>query len=172
MNILLVIDMQRDFIHGVLGSPQAESIVDNVMEKIHQFTGEIFYTQDTHDSNYLNTQEGTKLPVEHCVEGTPGWEFIKGIQDIKDKQVFRKDTFGSMEMTDFMSKINKVTPIESITLIGVCTDICVISNAILLKAKLPEVAIIVDGNCCAGVTKESHDNALRAMEMCQINIMN
>ncbi|CAK7042275.1 amidase [Tissierella sp. P1] len=171
--VLIVVDMQNDFIDGALGTKEAVNIVPNVIQKIKKFKGKVIYTKDTHNKDYLSTQEGKKLPVEHCIEGTPGWELHKNIQElIEDAQtnIYNKDTFGSKELVQELIEIDKKEKIEGIELIGLCTDICVISNALLIKAFLPEVKISVDAKCCAGVTPESHQNALNAMKMCQIEI--
>ncbi|MCQ4925181.1 cysteine hydrolase [Tissierella carlieri] len=173
--VLIVVDMQNDFIDGALGTKEAVNIVPNVIQKIKKFKGKVIYTKDTHNKDYLSTQEGKKLPVEHCIEGTPGWELHKNIQElIEDAQtnIYNKDTFGSKELVQELIEIDKKDKIEGIELIGLCTDICVISNALLIKAFLPEVKISVDAKCCAGVTPESHQNALNAMKMCQIEITN
>ncbi|MDU5083109.1 cysteine hydrolase [uncultured Tissierella sp.] len=173
--VLIVVDMQNDFIDGALGTKEAVNIVPNVIQKIKKFKGKVIYTKDTHNKDYLSTQEGKKLPVEHCIEGTPGWELHKNIQElIEDAQtnIYNKDTFCSKELVQELIEIDKKDKIEGIELIGLCTDICVISNALLIKAFLPEVKISVDAKCCAGVTPESHQNALNAMKMCQIEITN
>lgn len=172
--ILIVVDMQNDFIDGALGTKEAIGILPNVIERIQNFKGNIIYTRDTHKGNYLSTQEGKCLPVEHCIEGTSGWELHRDIQQITgDTQsiIYNKNTFGSKELVQELMEIDKKDPIEEIELIGLCTDICVISNALLIKAFLPEIKISVDARCCAGVTPESHQNALNAMKMCQINIL-
>lgn len=170
--ILVVVDMQNDFINGALGTPEAEDIVNKVVDKINCFDGEIYYTRDTHKENYLQTMEGKNLPVIHCVEGTNGWEIrteVMAASEGKNATVIDKPTFGSTELLDRIFEESKES-IESITLIGLCTDICVISNAINLKTKFWETPIIVESSCCAGVTPQSHNNALDAMKMCQITI--
>lgn len=172
MKILVVVDMQNDFIDGALGTVEAISIVPNVIEKIKNFDGKIFATRDTHLTNYLESAEGRKLPVTHCVKGTEGWELHPEIGKLIDEPPIDKPTFGSTKLGDLLRSLHKDYPIESITLIGLCTDICIISNAMLLKAFLPEVAIIVDASCCAGVTPKSHRQALDAMKACQIDIIN
>lgn len=169
---LIVVDMQNDFIDGALGTPEAEAIVDKVAAKIRGFDGEVLFTRDTHPENYLDTQEGKKLPVVHCVRGSEGWQIRRELREIRDARVIDKPSFGSTELGAILSEENLRHGIGSITLIGLCTDICVISNALLLKAFLPEVEIRVDAACCAGVTPESHENALRAMKSCQIEIIN
>lgn len=170
--VLVVVDMQKDFIDGVLGTDEAVKIVDKVVEKIRAFEGEVVFTRDTHDDNYMNTQEGKYLPVPHCKKGSNGWQLQEKVAVVKpqNSRVFDKNTFGSVELVQYLSKLNEKEGIEQITFIGVCTDICVISNAMLAKAYMPEVTVTVDAKCCAGVTPESHDNALEAMKMCQIII--
>ena len=169
---LVVVDMQNDFIDGSLGTKEAAAIVDRVAEKIRGFDGEVIFTRDTHLPDYLDTQEGKKLPVMHCVLGSEGWQIRKELQSIRSARIIDKPTFGSAELGAILAEENLREGIGSITLIGLCTDICVISNALLLKAFLPEVEIRVDAACCAGVTPESHDNALRAMRSCQIEVIN
>lgn len=171
---LIVVDMQNDFIDGALGTREAQAIVPKVLEKIRNFKGTVIFTRDTHEENYLETQEGEKLPVVHCVRGTKGWEFQDEIKDYVEKNnklVFDKPTFGSISLAGCLNGIAKMAPIHEIELIGLCTDICVISNALLIKATLPETKIIVDSACCAGVTPKSHNNALEAMKMCQVEIV-
>lgn len=171
MNILIVVDMQHDFIDGILGTPEARSIVDAVIYKIDKRISEgykVIYTKDTHYANYLETQEGKYLPIAHCIKNTPGWDIPEKLQK-KDCMVIEKNGFGSWKLAETLAKEKDI---ESIELIGLCTDICVINNALLLKARIPEVPIYVDASCCAGVTKESHYNALNAMKQCQINIIN
>lgn len=170
MRILVVVDMQNDFIDQALGTKEAEAIVENVANKIRSFDGKIIYTKDTHGRDYLNTQEGKNLPVEHCIRESEGWELSSKIPVADDATVFEKPTFGSKELGSYLEKLAQDVDIEEIEVIGLCTDICVISNALLIKAFLPEVRITVDSSCCAGVTPESHKNALEAMKMCQINI--
>ncbi len=174
MNVLVVVDMQNDFIDGALGTKEAAAIVPKVVEKIQNFDGEILYTRDTHEENYLDTQEGKKLPVAHCIKGTKGWELHPKIEALRKKEPIDKPSFGSPHLGSLLRsmddeyKSSAKGGIEAITFVGLCTDICVISNAMIAKAFLPEVPIIVDPSCCAGVTPESHKNALEAMKMCQI----
>ncbi len=178
MKVLVVIDMQNDFINGALGTKEAEAVVPKAAEKIKAFSGKVFYTRDTHEKNYLETQEGKKLPVPHCIQGSSGWELNPEIEKLRDTEPVDKPSFGSLELgyaiKDYELKqaVTGEDMLESITLIGLCTDICVISNAMILKAMFPEVQIVVDASCCAGVTQESHKNALEAMKMCQIEIEN
>lgn len=168
--VLVVVDMQNDFIDGALGTKEAVEIVSKVKEKIKKFAGEIVFTRDTHFENYSTTQEGQKLPVPHCIKGSGGWQLEETIEALRtpEMKVFDKPTFGSVELAEYL-KENK--ELESVTLIGLCTDICVISNAMVIKAFLPEVKVMVEEKCCAGVTPESHNNALEAMKMCQIEIV-
>ena len=166
--LLVVIDMQNDFITGPLGTPEAQAIVKKVKARISQATKNdetVAYTRDTHNANYLNTQEGKNLPVPHCIKGSKGWEISEKLDTASDK-IIDKPTFGSFELAEYISTLADVDEIE---LIGLCTDICVISNAMILKARFTETPIKVDSSCCAGVTPESHANALSAMKMCQIN---
>ena len=171
-NYLIVVDMQNDFIDGTLGTAEAAGIVERVAEKIRGFNGEVIFTRDTHPNDYLNMQEGKNLPVVHCVEGSEGWRIREGLTEIRPCSVIDKPTFGSAELGAILARKNEEEAIGEITLIGLCTDICVISNALLIKAFLPEVPVRVDAACCAGVTPESHRNALEAMKMCQIRIDN
>jgi nicotinamidase-related amidase len=164
MKLLIVIDMQNDFIDGSLGTKEAVAIVPNVAKKIEEArdAGEIVvFTRDTHQKNYLETQEGKNLPVLHCVEGTYGWQ-ISSKLGVGNSLIFNKPSFGSMELADYAASLHGL---EEIELVGLCTGICVISNAFILKAKLPEVKISVDASCCACVTPESHKNALTAMKL-------
>ena len=168
--ILLAVDMQNDFIDGALGTAEAEKIVPLVKEKIEGFDGTVLFTRDTHFDNYMETQEGKRLPVPHCIKGTEGWQIRKELDALRTTEAIDKLTFGSSELGQLLVKKNEEEPIESITVIGLCTDICVISNALLAKAFLPEAEIRVDAKCCAGVTPQSHENALNAMSVCQIVI--
>lgn len=171
--LLIVVDMQKDFVSGSLGTVEAQAIVPRIVERVKNFDGKIIFTRDTHKENYLDTQEGVNLPVAHCIKGTEGHEIIEELKSfLKDAYVvFEKETFGSRKMAKFLRALNKKKKIESIELIGLCTDICVISNALLLKAFLPEVPIQVNASCCAGVTPEAHDHALAVMKSCQIEII-
>ena len=171
-DILMVIDMQNDFIDGALGTPEAVKIVPYVEEKIKSFNGKVFFTRDTHFENYMKTQEGKNLPVPHCIKETDGWQIRTELDSLRKTEPIDKVTFGSQDLPKLLLKENSADPISSITFVGLCTDICVISNALLTKAFLPEVEIIVDAKCTAGVTPKSHQNALDAMKMCQIKIVN
>ena len=173
MKILVVVDMQTDFIDGALGTIESQAIVPNVIDRIQNFDGRVLSTRDTHEENYMETQEGKKLPVVHCVKGTPGWQIHPQIAPYLKETPIDKPTFGSLGLGQVLKAYHTYEePIESITLIGVCTDICVISNALLLKAYMPEVPVIVDASCCAGVSYETHKQALEAMKVCQIEIIN
>jgi len=170
---LIVVDMQKDFVDGALGSAEAAAIVPAAVEKINGFDGEIFATFDTHFENYLNTSEGRKLPVPHCIKGTDGWKLDTNIEAALEKKGFtpvEKYTFGSVDLPELIRKAAGGETF-SIELIGLCTDICVISNALLLKANFPEAAMTVYKNCCAGVTAAKHDAALETMRSCQIDIL-
>ena len=171
-NYLIVVDMQNDFIDGSLGTKEAVSIVEKVAEKIRSFDGEVIFTRDTHSEDYLRTQEGSMLPVVHCVKNSEGWEIRDGLTSIRACTVIDKPTFGSTELGVLLSQRSLEEEIGKITLVGLCTDICVISNALLIKAFLPETPVAVDASCCAGVTPQSHLNAIEAMKMCQISIEN
>ena len=171
MNYLIVVDMQADFVNGALGTAEAQAIVPAVERCIRRFAdGKIIFTRDTHFENYLSTQEGRNLPVPHCIKDTDGWQIIPELQPYCTLAV-DKPTFGSTALTEMLCAEHAAHSISSITLIGLCTDICVISNALLLKAALPEVEIRVESACCAGVTPASHENALAAMRMCQIRVI-
>jgi len=182
LKVLIVVDMQNDFIEGALGTPEAVEIVEKVVKRIENSKDEvILFTRDTHQDDYLDTPEGKKLPVIHCVEGTSGWEINEGIRNAwkqnKDtivlpelrENTFNKDVFGSVDLVAFLkSHASEITEIE---LLGVCTDICVVSNSIMIKNTLPNVEVRVNAACCAGVTPESHRAALQVMAMCQIEII-
>ena len=169
--LLVVVDMQNDFIDGSLGTKEAEGIVDRVVEKIGKYeTKDIFATRDTHPENYLETQEGKNLPVVHCVKGTPGWEINEKVAvALGTAEIIDKPTFGSRILAEKIAAIAAEEEIE-VTLIGLCTDICVVSNALLIKAFLPEIPVKVVASCCAGVTPASHEAALTTMQMCQVKV--
>ena len=171
-NVLVVVDMQNDFIDGALGTKEAVAIVPNVKAKIENFEGTVLYTRDTHTHDYMDTQEGKNLPVPHCIKGTPGWEIRHELDVLRTTSVIDKVTFGSSFLPEKLLSLNAVDPIESVTFVGLCTDICVISNVMVTKTFLPEVPVIVDAACCAGVTPESHKNALEAMKVCQVKVEN
>ena len=166
-NILVVVDMQNDFIDGALGTAEAVKIVPYVKERIANFEGTVLFTRDTHFENYMDTQEGKNLPVKHCIKGTPGWEIRAELDALRTTEPIDKVTFGSSALPEILRKENP----ESVTFVGLCTDICVISNVMLTKAFFPEVPLIVDAKGCAGVTPESHQNALEAMKMCQVTVI-
>jgi len=171
--ILIVVDMQKDFVDGALGTKEAVGILDNAVKKIKSFDGDIIVTYDTHSEDYMNTAEGSKLPVLHCVKGTSGWELnekIKAVLADKEYTEIEKITFGSIDLPEYIAEEYDVRDI-SIQLIGLCTDICVVSNALILKANFPETPISVDSSCCAGVTPEKHFAALETMASCQIDII-
>jgi nicotinamidase/pyrazinamidase len=173
--ILVVVDMQNDFVEGALGTKEAATIVPKVVSKIRNHDGIVVYTQDTHQPEYLSTQEGKHLPVLHCIENTDGWQIVNEVKALADKdrsRIITKDTFGSKGLIEYLIELDKTETISEIQLIGLCTDICVISNALAIKAYFPEVPIVVDEACCAGVTPESHKNAINAMKVCQIEIIN
>lgn len=173
-DLLVVIDMQNDFIDGVLGTKEALALADTVAARIRRHSGPVYYTQDTHDDDYLRTQEGHYLPLPHCRKGSKGWELWDSVAralQMQNARGFEKPSFGSTELMQATLDAHTAKPFTSITLIGLCTDICVISNALLLKAALPNVPLYVDATLCAGVTPESHANALRAMEACQVAVI-
>ena len=167
--ILVVVDMQNDFIDGALGTPEAVAIVPHVREKIESFDGKVFFTRDTHFENYMSTEEGRNLPVPHCIKGTDGWQIRAELDALRTTEAIDKLTFGSRELVDVLAAEGEI---ESITFVGLCTDICVISNAMVVKAFYPEIPLTVDARCCAGVTPESHARALAAMKVCQIKVEN
>ena len=168
MKYLIVVDMQVDFISGSLGSDLAKRIVANVVNKVKSFDGTVIFTRDTHTKDYMNTQEGRRLPVPHCIKGTDGWQICDELKPFV-KTVIDKETFGSVELPELIKGYGEM--IDSIELCGLCTDICVISNAMLLKAAFPEVPLSVDASCSAGVTVKSHNTALDAMKAVQIDII-
>ena len=168
--VLIVVDMQNDFIDGALGTDEAVAIVPKAAKKIKNFNGEIYCTLDTHTEDYLQTSEGRHLPVVHCVRGTKGWQLNETIAAAVGEraEIIEKPTFGSVKLAEKLTE--KSDEIEEIELIGLCTDICVVSNALLLKAMMPEMTIKVDSSCCAGVSVESHKSAITTMKMCQIEV--
>lgn len=170
--ILVVVDMQKDFIDGALGTAEAQAIVNPVIEKMETYDKpDIYVTRDTHEENYLETAEGRKLPVVHCVRNTEGWRLHPEVEKLTEhSHIVDKPSFGSMELMELLREENKKEPLE-IELVGLCTDICVVSNALLLKAAMPENPVKVDAGCCAGVSPESHQAALLTMKMCQIEIV-
>jgi len=169
MKILVVVDMQNDFIDGALGTAEAVAIVPYVKEVIENFDGKVLFTRDTHFDNYMNTQEGMNLPVPHCIKDTYGWQIRAELDALRKTDAIDKLTFGSKDLVDVLKNEDNI---ESITFIGLCTDICVISNVMVVKAFYPEISLIVDAKACAGVTPESHCNALNAMKVCQVQVIN
>ena len=167
MKYLIVVDMQNDFTTGSLGSPHAAAIIPNVVEKVKSFEGRVIFTRDTHGEDYMQTQEGKNLPVIHCIKDTPGWQICDELLPFVET-VVDKPTFGSTALAHLLA--SSAESMEEIELCGLCTDICVISNAMILKAAFPEVKMTVDASCCAGVTVESHNTALNAMKAVQIEV--
>ena len=175
VKVLVVVDMQRDFVDGALGTAQAAAIVPAVVEKIRAFDGRVLMTMDTHSQDYLQTQEGRNLPVPHCVKDTQGWLLNEDVrlavmQRGQGVTLFEKPCFGSVKLMEYLKDLDRKEGIESIEMVGLCTDVCVISNALLAKAHLVQVPVSVDARCCAGVTPQNHENALSAMAACQVMI--
>lgn len=166
--VVIVIDMQKDFVTGCLGSKEAQAIVPNMVQYLRNFDGDIVFTRDTHTTKYMNTQEGAKLPVIHCVKDTDGWNIIDELNEFitNETRIFDKPTFGSVDLVNYLVKQDY----EEIEFVGVCTGICVISNATMTKAFLPETPIVIHNNLCACVTPDSHNTAIKAMELLQMNI--
>ena len=169
MNVLIVVDMQNDFVDGALGTAEAVAIVPYVKQLIEGFDGKVLFTRDTHSACYMDTQEGKNLPVPHCIKDSDGWQIRPELDALRKTEAIDKITFGSK---DLVSILAEEKDLESVTFVGLCTDICVISNVMLTKAFYPEIPLIVDAKGCAGVTPQSHQNALDAMKMCQIEIQN
>jgi len=182
MKVLIVVDMQKDFIDGTLGTSEAVAIVGNVVKRIENSKGElILFTKDTHQDDYLNTAEGKKLPVTHCVENTEGWQINDAVlgawRNNKNTVIlpkladntFTKSVFGSVDLVEFLK--SRAAKIEEVEILGLCTDICVVSNAIMIKNTIPDVKISVNSACCAGVTPQSHAEALNVMKMCHIDVI-
>ena len=170
---LVIVDMQKDFVDGSLGSKEAQAMIPAAVKKIKGFKGEIFVTLDTHSKNYLETAEGKKLPVVHCVKGTDGWQLDENIKAALGKKEYtpvEKGTFGSVKLPKLIKNAAGDEPF-SVEFIGLCTDICVVSNVLLVKASFPEAPISVDSACCAGVTPEKHEAALETMRSCQIDVV-
>lgn len=168
---LLVVDVQNDFVTGSLGSEDAQAVLENICRKVESFDGVVLFTRDTHKTDYLNTQEGKYLPVEHCIEGTKGWELVKRLNTFArdhDCVIYDKPSFGNMYLGTDIKSLYKLKAIESIEVIGLDTDICVISNALLIKTFVPELPVYVDPSCCAGSTRERHNEAIDVMKSCQI----
>ena len=176
MKALIVVDMQNDFVFGSLGSEEAKKIVPNVVDKVKNYLesgDKVFFTRDSHADSYLQSFEGKNLPVEHCIAGTRGWEIIDELKPFEKQatEIIDKPTFGSYELVDVLEEYFASDELREIELCGLCTDICVVSNALLLRAKFYETPITVDSSCCAGVTPESHDCALQTMKSCQITVI-
>ena len=172
--ILIVVDMQKDFVDGSLGTKEAVAIVPSVVKEMKKKYDKVFLTRDTHQPDYLETREGRFLPVVHCVENTSGWQFDKKVgkaaEKLENAVIINKPTFGSEQLIELLKEENEKEEIGRITLIGLCTDICVVSNALMVKAAFPEMDVRVLKDCCAGVTPETHEAALTTMKMCQIVI--
>lgn len=165
--VLIVIDMQNDFVDGALANPQAQAIVDGIVKRIDEFDGDVIATRDTHAENYLNTTEGKHLPVPHCIRGTDGWEIVPAIRDAlqrKNAKVLDKPTFGYLNW-------ELLQAYDEAEMVGTCTDICVVSNALIIKALHPDLSLTVRKELCAGTTQENHDNAISVMACCQVKIV-
>ena len=177
MKFLIVVDMQNDFLTGSLKNDAAVAIIDPIIDKIKNFDGYIIATRDTHQADYLSTQEGKKLPIKHCIENTEGWlvenKIDEAIRNKKNWWFINKASFGSKDLPFYINSVlpNNIKKVDEIELCGTCTGICVISNAVILKAAFPETKIIVDSKCCACISEETHKNALKAMELCQIEVI-
>lgn len=188
MKVVVIVDMQNDFVTGKLGTPEARDMVETMKNRIYELSNDtlVIFTKDTHNDFYLETQEGKNLPISHCIRGTLGWSIVKPISSIVDygknfmkvstQEIINsrilKDTFGSLDLAELLRDFSKEYKIEEVTLMGVCTDICVISNALLLKTYLPETLITVDASCCAGTCPAKHAMALEVMKSCQVNVIN
>ena len=172
---LIVVDMQKDFVDGPLGSSEARAMLPALVQKVRSFPGQVLFTKDTHYSDYLKTQEGRLLPVVHCVKGTPGWELMPELREFaseKDCTLIEKPTFGSEKLAALIKEACAKDEVESVELAGLCTDICVISNALLIKAVATELPVSVDASCCAGVTPAKHAAALEILQSCQVMVSN
>ncbi len=171
MNCLVVIDVQNDFVTGSLGTPEAVEMLPRLLEKMRGFEGAVLMTLDTHGEDYADTQEGRFLPVSHCVRGTEGWRFPPEVEALRESlgaRVYEKPTFGSTSLVSELKRLYDEAELESVELVGLCTDICVISNALMIKAAMPELPVYVDAACCAGFTPEKHAAALEVMRSCQV----
>lgn len=171
---LIVVDMQNDFIDGALGTPEAQAIVETVVERARAFEGCVVFIRDTHGPNYATTQEGRNLPVPHCIKGTQGWKLAPALETVRTHRsapVFEKPSFGSLDLARWLVAQNNAAPIDSIELCGLCTDICVVCNALTIKAHLPEVPLAVNPALCAGVTPAAHDASIATMASCQVQIL-
>lgn len=168
MKVLIVVDMQKDFIDGALGTKEAVAIVPRVLERVKNFDGYKIFTQDTHGANYLQSEEGKNLPILHCIKGTEGWQILSELLAYASEPPLEKDGFGSVELGKRLQELDKKEKIESIELLGLCTDICVMTEALIAKTFMPNTPIFVRESCCAGVSPENHERALQAMEVCHI----
>lgn len=168
--VLVVVDLQNDFIDGALGSAEAKAIVPYVIDRVKNFKGPVLFTRDTHTQEYLSTQEGEHLPVVHCVKGTPGWEIQADLEALRKIPAIDKDTFGAKALPEALAALDAQEPLKKVTFLGLDTDICVISNVLLTKAFFPDLPLAVDAKGCAGVTPETHENALKALAVCQVAI--
>ena len=170
-DVMVAVDLQNDFVTGSLGTPEAQAIAPKAAAKARDARKVLVFTKDTHHDDYSMTQEGKLLPVSHCIKGTSGWELIPeldAIQKERDAIVFEKGAFASRELAEHLARMHQKGELSSVELFGLCTDICVISNALLIKAYMPELPVYVDASCCAGVSPEKHEAALSVMESCQI----
>lgn len=170
---LVIIDVQNDFVTGSLGTEEARRMLPHLIDKVSNFSGKILMTQDTHSENYLDTQEGRILPIPHCIIGTEGWRFPEELEKVrteKSAKVYQKPCFGSTRLVSDLKAAYEDSLLDSVELVGICTDICVVSNALMIKAAMPELPVSVDASCCAGVTPEKHRAALEVMQSCQIMI--
>lgn len=172
-DILIVVDMQNDFVSGALGTREAQAVLPHVVERVKGFHGKLVFTRDTHSPDYLTTQEGTMLPIAHCIKDTEGWQLAGELAALsKGQDIIDKPAFGSLALAEHIQALHAQDPIRRITLIGLCTDICVLSNALILKAALPGVPVHVDAACCAGASPEGHQTALKALLPCQVVVEN
>ncbi len=172
-DVLIVVDMQVDFVSGALGTKEAQAVLPHVVDKVKSFSGKLVFTRDTHSPDYLTTQEGTMLPIAHCIKDTEGWQLAGELKELaKGQDIIDKPAFGSLELAEHIKTLHQQQPINRITLVGLCTDICVLSNALILKAALPEVSVHVDAACCAGASPEGHETALKALKPCQVVVEN
>lgn len=169
MDVLLVIDLQNDFVDGALGNKGNDKIVKPIESFVENFDGEVIFTRDTHDENYLESLEGSHLPVKHCIKNSKGWQ-IK--IDTKNHKIIDKPSFGSYELVEYLKKLNEKEKIENIYMVGICTDICVLSNAILIKNSLLDTEVTVIEDLCKATNEKNHKIALEAMKSCQVNIVN
>lgn len=171
MNALVIVDVQNDFITGSLGTMEAQDMLPRLIKKARGFDGIVFMTRDTHGPDYLQTQEGRMLPVLHCIKDTEGWQFppeLDVLRESRNAVVYEKPCFGSSRLVEELVQLYTAGTLESVELAGFCTDICVISNALMIKAALPELPVYADAACCAGVTPQKHEAALDVMESCQV----